>query len=71
MSIDNDRFTTLVDAALKSNKLVTETASNRIKDLLKGRISEQPLRTKELGEIANELISDMTTPAKPSAKENQ
>jgi hypothetical protein len=71
VSIDNDWIIKVTDAALKPNKPVTKATADRMKDLLKGRISEQQLRAKELAEIAKELIIDMAIPAKPSDMENQ
>lgn len=62
MPTDQDWVTTRIREARNQHPLVTERASARIVELLKGQLSEQQLSPKELGALASALMADMAPP---------
>ena len=59
---------TCLDEALKSQPLVTVAADNRLRKLLRERLSERHLSAGELTKIANALIDDMSSDDAPNAE---
>ena len=53
--------------AKQIHPLVTDATVTQMKSLLKGPISERPLRPNELADIARALITDMATSILPKA----
>lgn len=68
MSKDKDWIDARFEDARKAYPTVTDDAATRLKELLKGQLSEQQLRPKELAETARVLIADMAAPAAPKTE---
>ncbi len=64
----DDWVSKLVEKAQKAHPSVTEAAATRMKELLKGQLSDRQLRSTELTSTAKALISDMSALAIPKAE---
>ncbi len=49
---------------------VTDPVAIRMTDLVKGKLSEAPLTSKQLTKTAKALIADMVTPVEPEVQSN-
>ena len=70
MSNDDHWIVTRVSEAQKHQTLVTEAVLARVRDLLKGELSDGQLTSAGLTSVASELIADMV-PAPPGAGAKQ
>lgn len=66
MSTDDYWITTRVNEARTRHRLVPESVSSQVAELLKGQLSEQQLSPKDLTSVAKALIADIV-PAQPKA----
>jgi hypothetical protein len=60
---DDDRIAKRVNDAHKTHASVTDTAVNRIRELLERKLVDRHLPTGELEGIAKALLSDMAPPS--------
>jgi hypothetical protein len=58
---NNDWVTKRINAAIAANKLVSEKTGSKLKELLEGKLGESELRPKELAEVANSIIAELTS----------
>jgi hypothetical protein len=61
MSNGDDWISKRVEEAQRAHPSVTDAAATRMKQLLRGQLSERQLRSIELTSTAKTLISDMST----------
>ncbi len=57
-----------VTEAMKTHPSVTEAVAERMKELLRSKLSERPLSATEQAESAKALLAEMVAPAKLKAK---
>ena len=69
MSNDDNWIDERLAEAKQIHPLVTDATVTQMKSLLKGPISERPLRATELVDIATALIADMATSIPPEAQQ--
>mgnify|MGYP001585529363 CR=1 FL=1 len=68
MSSGEDWISIRVEEAQKTHTSVTDSAVTRMKQLLRGPLSERQLKSTELTTTAKALLADMSAPVTPKAE---
>lgn len=68
MSNGDDWIQKRIVEAQKAHPSITDAAATRMKQLLRGQLSERQLRSTELTSTAKKLIADMSIPVSPKVE---